>query len=385
MHGIGARARFDDLVAGAAVAFDDVERELVAWSADEVPAVLDEAQRLSDHGSWAFGYVSYEAAQGLDSGLATAPADPALPMAWFGISPGPTVVPVVTEPVVRRYTAGPWVPAWTEAQHADAVEAVRELVAAGDTYQCNLTTTMTSRVAGDVTDLYRDLALGQRGRFNAFLDLGRHVVASASPELFFERTESGLSMRPMKGTAARGRTPAEDDAARARLAVSAKDRAENVMIVDLVRNDLARIARVGSVRVTSLCRMETYETVHQLTSDVSADVDASTSLSDIFRALFPCGSITGAPKQRTMEIITDLEDGPRGIYCGAIGMLAPAGSDFRARFSVAIRTVVVDRVLGTATYGTGGGITWSSRAEDEYAELLTKTRVLDALHGKPFA
>jgi para-aminobenzoate synthetase/4-amino-4-deoxychorismate lyase len=385
VHGFPAQARFDDLVAGTALAFEHVERHLVAWQIDEVAAVLDEAQRLSDEGFWAFGYVAYEAARGLDPTLTTAPADPALPLAWFGISPGPTAVPVVTEPVVRGYSAGPWTPAWSGRRHAQAVEAVREYIAAGDTYQCNLTTTMTSSVVGDVVDLYRDLALRQGGRYNAYLDLGRHVVAGASPELFFERAGDLLLMRPMKGTAARGSTRAEDEAARTRLAASEKDRAENVMIVDLVRNDLARIARLGSVRVPALCSVETYETVHQLTSDVSAEVAESTPLSDIFRALFPCGSITGAPKQRTMEIIADLEDGPRGIYCGAIGMLAPAGSDFRARFSVAIRTVVVDREQGTATYGTGGGITWGSHAADEYAELLTKTRVLNEQHRRSFA
>jgi para-aminobenzoate synthetase / 4-amino-4-deoxychorismate lyase len=220
--------------------------------------------------------------------------------------------------------------------------------------------------------------LGQRGAHNAYLDTGRFVVASASPELFFELRGDRILMRPMKGTAPRGRTVAEDDRVVARLLGSAKERAENVMIVDLVRNDLARVAITGSVAVPRLLHPERYPTVHQLTSDVTADLRPGIGVADVFRALFPCGSVTGAPKTRTMELIRDLEDSPRGVYCGAVGVVAPPGSPVRARFSVAIRTVVVDRVHGTATYGTGGGITWDSDPAAEYAELLAKARVLDA-------
>lgn len=182
----------------------------------------------------------------------------------------------------------------------------------------------------------------------------------------------------MKGTAARGRTPAEDEAQLRCLRSSPKERAENIMIVDLVRNDLARIASTGTVTVSALCRAERYETVHQLASDVTAEVRASVGLTDVFAALFPCGSVTGAPKRRTMDIIRDLEDSPRGVYCGAIGLVAPPDAPFQARCSVAIRTLVVDRRTGTAVYGSGGGITWDSDPDAEYTELLTKARVLDA-------
>jgi len=184
-------------------------------------------------------------------------------------------------------------------------------------------------------------------------------------------------MRPMKGTARRGDTPARDAAIVAALRASEKERAENIMIVDLVRNDLARVAATGSVRVTSLCRAERYETVHQLTSGVHADVRPEVGLVDVFRALFPCGSVTGAPKPRTMQLIRDLEDGPRGVYCGAVGMLAPRGAaPFEARFSVPIRTALVDRGTGLASYGVGGGITWSSDPAAEYAELRAKAEIL---------
>ncbi|WP_196775332.1 aminodeoxychorismate synthase component I [Rhodococcus opacus] len=371
-------ARFDDLVAESALMFDDVVRELVAWHPEDVVRVLDQAQGMSNEGYWAFGFVAYEAARGLDPRLVTAGADPDLPLVWFGITRKPTQVPPVEPVGQRRYTNGPWTPNWNEAQHRRAVTAVHNRIAAGETYQCNLTTKLTAHVEGDAADLYRDLALGQRGRYNAHLDLGRHVIASASPELFFELRGSQLTMRPMKGTAGRGRTTAEDAAVVSELTTSPKERAENVMIVDLVRNDIARIARVGSIKVPSLFKPERYETVHQLTSDVIAELDPHPLLSEIFKALFPCGSITGAPKERTMELIDELEDGPRGIYCGAIGLLAPVEAGFRARFSVAIRTVVIDRMTNIASYGAGGGITYSSRADAEYAELLTKAHVLNS-------
>ncbi len=205
------------------------------------------------------------------------------------------------------------------------------------------------------------------------------VVASASPELFFETRGRQVRMRPMKGTARRGDTPAEDAAIAAALRASEKERAENIMIVDLVRNDLARVAVTGSVRVTSLLHAERYATVHQLTSEVGARLRPGIGLPEVFRALFPCGSVTGAPKPRTMEIIRDVEDGPRGVYCGAVGMVAPAGAPFQARFSVPIRTVLLDRATGVAAYGVGGGITWGSDPAAEYAELTAKTEVFTRL------
>jgi para-aminobenzoate synthetase/4-amino-4-deoxychorismate lyase len=283
------------------------------------------------------------------------------------------------------YRVDDWRLEWDEDTHRARVEAVRRRIAAGETYQANLTARLTARLAGDPAAFYADLALGQRGAFNAHLDLGRFVVASASPELFFTTAGREIRMRPMKGTARRGRTPAEDAALAAQLRRSAKERAENIMIVDLVRNDLARIAETGSVRVASLCEAERYETVHTLTSAVAARALPDVGLDDVFRALFPCGSVTGAPKQRTMEIIRELEDGPRGVYCGAVGMLAPPAAPFQARFCVPIRTAVLDRKTGLATYGTGGGITWSSDPAAEYAELHAKAEVLTRLSRSQLA
>jgi para-aminobenzoate synthetase/4-amino-4-deoxychorismate lyase len=375
-----ARARFDDLRAGVAWEFPAPARTLAASDLGEVPAVLAEVEAAVAGGSWAFGCFAYEAAVALDPTLAVGAPVPGLPLAWFAVCAPPRVVPPVLASAPAAYRVGDWVAGWSEDQHRARVAAVRRGIAAGDTYQCNLTTRLTADLAGDTRAFYADLALGQRGAYNAYLDLGRFVVVSASPELFFETRGRAIRMRPMKGTARRGTTPAEDAAVVAALRASEKERAENIMIVDLVRNDLARVATTGSVRVTSLCRAEQYETVYQLTSGVAARLRPDTGLADVFRALFPCGSVTGAPKARTMELIRELEDGPRGVYCGAVGMVAPAGeAPFQARFSVPIRTVLVDRATGLASYGTGGGITWSSEAAAEYAELLAKAEILTRL------
>jgi len=369
-------ARFDNLRAGRARLFPEIAFSLVARNHEDVAAVLAEVERVTTEGWWAYGFVSYEAASGLDPSLLTHPPTDGLPLVWFGVSRAPLDVPVLTSFADSDYTVGPWSCEWTRATHRERVAAVRARIAEGETYQCNLTTRMRAQMHGDTTQFYSAMALGQGGAYNAYLDLGRYAIASASPELFFELRADRLTMRPMKGTAPRGRTNAEDAAIRNRLQASEKERAENVMIVDLIRNDLARLAATGTVSVSSLCAAERYETVHQLTSTVSAQLRADLGLVDIFRALFPCGSVTGAPKCSTMRMIRELEDTPRGVYCGAIGVVAPPDNDFRARFSVAIRTALIDRCHDTALYGSGGGITWSSDPAAEYEELLTKAHVL---------
>lgn len=378
-----AWGRFDDLRTGTACRFPEVAYDLVATRPENVVDVLAEVDYATSQGWWAFGFVSYEAAAGFDPALAVHDSTDGLPLAWFGIAREPERVPLVRRPAHPSYRVGEWRYEWSADEHRDKVEAVRRHIAAGETYQTNLTTRMTAEVSGDLPHLYADLACAQGGAYNAYLDIGQYAIASASPELFFETTNDTLLMRPMKGTARRGRSAAEDREIVRRLRSSEKERAENIMIVDLVRNDVAQLAVTGGVSVTALCRAEQYETVHQLTSDVTARLRPGLGMVEIFKALFPCGSITGAPKHRTMQIIRDLEPTPRGVYCGAVGVVAPVGVPVRARFNVAIRTLAIDKDRGRATYGTGGGITWDSQPAAEYAELRAKAAVLTSREQPP--
>ncbi len=324
-------------------------------------------------GAWAWGFVAYEAAPALDPTLA-APHRCTVPLVWFGLSGPPSREPSLP-PQPAGDGAARWSRGWTSEGYRGDVAEVRRRIAAGDTYQCNL----TARLHGEVPDaraLYQHLLAGQRTAYAAHVSTGSHEVVSGSPELFLRRAGERVLMRPMKGTAARGRFRSEDDVAARSLVSSSKERAENVMIVDLLRNDLSRVALQGSVIVPTMLRVERYGTVWQLTSDVEAVVAPEVTLTELLRALFPCGSVTGAPKARTTEVIAGLEGEARGVYCGAIGWVAPPDEPVRAQLSVGIRTAVVERATGRAGYGTGSGITWGSVAEDEEAELVAKTAVL---------
>ena len=379
-------ARFDDLVAGAERAFRLAEPVGVieARRPSEVAGAIDAAGSAAARGLWAAGFVAYEAAPGLDPELSVhvrAPDDPfaELPLAWFALFERkddlPPLEPGRLDP--SGSAGSPWRPSVDRATYDAAVERIRELIAAGHTYQVNHTIRLRAMIQGDERGFYRDLCLAQRGGYAAFLDLGRYRVLSASPELFFRIDGERVTTRPMKGTAPRGRWLAEDEEIAARLVASSKDRAGNAMIVDLLRNDLGRICRTGSVEVERMLEAERFETVWQLTSTIEGDLRPEITLLDAFRALFPSGSVTGAPKVRTTRIIADLEDSARGPYCGAIGYLAPAGSgEPRASFNVAIRTVVLDAQTRTAEYGVGGGITHDSSASGEYEEIVAKARVL---------
>jgi para-aminobenzoate synthetase/4-amino-4-deoxychorismate lyase len=256
-------------------------------------------------------------------------------------------------------------------KYASAVARVREYIAAGDTYQVNLTIRRTFSFAGDPFAFYRDLCRSQRAPFCAYLDMGRFKLLSASPELFFRLTGGTLITRPMKGTANRGRWYADDEEAKRKLGESPKERAENLMIVDLLRNDVGMVSQTGSVAVRSLFAIETLETLHQMTSTITSRLKQGVGVVELLQALFPCGSVTGAPKKRTMEIIVELENSPRGIYTGCIGFISPGPE---AVFSVAIRTIVIDTKTGAAEMGVGSGVTIDSRPADEYAECLAKGR-----------
>lgn len=378
-------ARFDDLTPGGS-SFRLVEPVgvLEATRPDEVAPTIAAGEAATRRGLWVAGAVSYEAAPGLDPALrvrSAAAGDPfaTFPLVWFAMFERREAT---TLPEPREAEAGvgdAWHPTSDRARYDAAVATIHEHIGAGDTYQVNHTIRLRSRVEGDERGLYRDLCFAQRGAYAAYLNMGRYRVLSASPELFFRIEEGRLVTRPMKGTAPRGRWRGEDEAIRSSLVGSTKDRAENAMIVDLLRNDLGRVARPGSVSWSDVFEPERFETVWQLTSTVTCELRPKVELPDVFRALFPSGSVTGAPKVATMAIIAALEDLPRGAYCGAVGYLAPSGQGVpTARFNVAIRTAVVDGETRTAEYGVGGGITWDSRAAAEYDEIVAKARVLTA-------
>lgn len=345
------------------------------------PALAETVRRVEAEGLWAAGFVSYEAGPAFDEALATrTPAageeDDRPPLVWFALYRRVATLDSPLAGIAGTCRTGAWRPSVDAAGFRAAVAEIHRLIALGETYQVNFTHRLRAPFAGDPRALFRDLARAQLGGSAAYLDTGRWAVCSASPELFFELDGERVTARPMKGTARRGLAAADDRERARRLAASAKERAENLMIVDMVRNDLGRVAQPGSVRVPELFAVERYPTVLQMTSTVRAETDAP--VDELFAALFPCASITGAPKPRTSEIIARLEDGPRGVYTGAVGYLAPGR---RARFNVAIRTAVVDRHRGSAEYGVGGGIVWDSRAAAELAECRLKARVLAAVAG----
>jgi para-aminobenzoate synthetase/4-amino-4-deoxychorismate lyase len=315
--------------------------------------------------------LSYEAAPAFDAALVVhQPSD--FPLAWATVFTDPLDVATEESPPT---SAELWSPSVSRDEYNRAVARVRELIAAGDTYQVNYSFPLTSTFHGDPYAWYRQLCVAQGAQYSAYLDLGRYKVLCLSPELFFERRGNHVVTRPMKGTVRRGRWPAEDQALAEWLQQSPKDRAENVMIVDLLRNDLGKVSVPGSVRVSSLLDLERFETVWQMTSTVESTLKEGTSLAELMIALFPCGSVTGAPKIRTMQIIRELERFPRGAYTGAIGFLRPGGD---CVFNVAIRTVVIDTESNIATFGVGGGVTIDSTAEREYEECLVKSSFLHA-------
>jgi len=349
--------------------FSGLESVIRADHPEQVEGALAGVEQAVAEGKHAAGYVAYEAASGLNPDLVfNGKAD--LPLVWFGIFTGRIdCSDEINTSTTSEFQVSPPGLAISDSSYITAVDTIRAAIARGETYQVNYTTRQRFSVSGDHFSLYRRMCRNQQAPFCAWLDMGTHRILSASPELFFALNGDQLTMKPMKGTAARHPRGDEDLRRREELAVNPKDRAENLMIVDLVRNDLSQIAVTGSVQVPELFRVETYPTVHQMTSTVTARLRPEVGLTGIFRALFPCGSVTGAPKRRTMEIIAGLEDSPRGVYCGAIGYVSP-GSE--AVFSVAIRTAVINSATGSGELGIGSGITWGSDPASELRECLDK-------------
>jgi para-aminobenzoate synthetase/4-amino-4-deoxychorismate lyase len=351
--------------------FTGVVEVIAAYSLEEVLPALRRVEAAVAAGCHAAGFISYDAAPGLNQDLAALPPEE-FPLLWFGIfTKRQAVRPPPDEAVPAPYQIYNWRTSVSPRKYTAAVARVKKYIAAGDTYQVNLTMRRTFNFAGNPAAFYRDLCRSQRAPFCAYIDLDRFKVLSASPELFFRLAGGTLSTRPMKGTACRGRWYADDEEAKRKLVENPKERAENLMIVDLLRNDLGMISQTGSVAVHSLFDVETLETVHQMTSTISSRLKQRVGIVELFQALFPCGSVTGAPKKRTMEIIAGLENAPRGIYTGCIGFISPGPE---AVFSVAIRTIVIDTKTGRGMMGVGSGVTYDSRTGDEYAECLAKGR-----------
>ena len=361
--------RFDHGPDGTACSFARAQRLIVAWTPDEVPEALAALDAARSDGLWVAGYATYELGYVLEPKLhPLLPDTRQLPLLQFGVYDWPSIAEAL-QPGPAAVTA--FAPEWDAARYADGFRTVHDYICAGDIYQANLTFPIALDVAGSPAALYQALNRIQPVRFGALIEQeGLPAILSRSPELFFRTDTRGvIHTRPMKGTMPRSDDAAEDARNRFFLQTDEKNRAENLMIVDLLRNDLSRICEPGSVEVPELFSVESYETVHQMTSLIAGQMVEGTGLSGILRALFPCGSITGAPKVRAMEILRELEPDPREIYCGAIGWAAPDG---RAEFNVAIRTLIVDGAR--ATLNVGGGLVYDSTAEAEYEEALWKAR-----------
>lgn len=343
-----------------------------ATSVEEVLPALDRIdEAVGERRLVAVGFLSYEAAPAFDPAYRAHRPAGALPLLSFGLF---DATPEESEPQFTdpdTYVLGEWSATQNEKEYRRSVDRVRGHIAAGDTYQVNHTFRLRASFGGDPRALFLDLVRSQPSSFAAYLDLGGQSICSASPELLLRLDGEDLVCRPMKGTAPRGWDLASDRRFGSRLAASSKDRAENAMIVDMVRNDLGRVAEVGSVEVVSSFDVERHPTVFQMTSTVAAK--SALPISTIIAALFPFASVTGTPKVRTMELINELESDPRGVYTGAIGVIGPGR---RARLSVAIRTAVVDGEAGRVEYGVGSGVVWDSRADDEYRECILKASVL---------
>ncbi|PAF39726.1 aminodeoxychorismate synthase, component I [Terribacillus saccharophilus] len=350
--------------------FTEQHTLLTAYTIDEVIPCLEQVQVYTEQGYYAAGYLSYEAAGAFDPSYVTAEGSK-LPLLQFGIYK--TFSKEQPESIGEAPIKLNWQPAISKTTYNQAIQTIKEEIAAGNTYQTNYTMRLRTAFAGDSAALFRQMQRAQRADYTAYLSWEDTAILSASPELFFRWDGERIITKPMKGTIKRGLTYTQDLEQLETLAASVKDRAENVMIVDLLRNDISRVAKLGSVHVPALYTIEKYPTVYQMTSTVEAETVPGTTITNIMRALFPCGSITGAPKASTMKVISTLEPEPREVYCGAIGYIEPGGE---AVFNVPIRTAIVDKAEKQATYSVGGGITWDSTAGGEYEEAIAKSSVL---------
>jgi len=384
-------ARSPSAKGGGALRFANPSKVLTCERAEDAPAVLAQIERALVDGHHVAGYLAYELGYILEPKLAPLLPNPLEgPLIWMGVFDAPQTVPSETFETWAQepHSVGPMRSALARDDYIAQVERIREHIRDGDVYQINHTFKQRFDFSGSPLSLYAHLRQKQRAQYGALIATGERHILSLSPELFVETHGSRARTRPMKGTVARAANPQQDEARKHWLCHDEKSKAENLMIVDLLRNDLGRIASVGSVNVTDLFSVETYPTLHQMTSGIEAKMRPGTTFTDVINALFPCGSVTGAPKVKAMEIIRDLEAEPRGVYTGAVGYAGP----HKMRFNVAIRTLSLTASPSSSPsssstqgeMGIGSGIVYDSDPAREWDECHLKARFLTAPH-EPFA
>jgi para-aminobenzoate synthetase component I len=363
---------FRDDIARRETLFETPEALLTAHTLDELEGVFEKVERARKAGKWLAGYFSYEAGALFEPKLAASLLDGRrIPLCAFGIFKAPNLRRPKAIAAASNWHLQQPSAAWSFQDYEKRFDRVHQHLRKGDCYQANLTFPISAKWQGDPAVIFEALAQRQPVRHSAFVNFSDTKILSRSPELFFKTNAEGwIESLPMKGTARRGKTPASDKAQKRFLQSDPKNQSENRMIVDLLRNDISRISEVGTLSVPKLFKIETYETLHQMVSLVRAKLLPGLTVRDIFASLFPCGSITGAPKLSAMQILQALEQRPRDIYCGSIGWIAPDG---RMHFNVAIRTLTL-YPGGEAVFNVGGGVVFDSTAEEEYAECLLKAR-----------
>jgi para-aminobenzoate synthetase / 4-amino-4-deoxychorismate lyase len=347
------------------------EADLViqADSIDQIIPALQELEKQTHNGWTAFGYIAYEAAASFGLPINPNPSGHP-PLLWFGLCKANSIqqIKISDLPLYSEdYLPTEFKLNLTEECYTRTIAQIKQHIERGETYQVNYTIRSSCIGAESGLELFSNLYRAQPVPYAAYIQTDDWRIHSLSPELFLNKHGRLITSRPMKGTISRGLTPEQDKQKIEQLKQSAKDQAENIMILDMVRNDLGRICQSGSVHSHNICQVERYRSLFHLTSSVQGELSENVTLTDIFQAAFPAASITGAPKHRTMEIIRNYEDSPRSVYCGAIGLIKPDG-DFT--FNVAIRTMYGSK--GEYTLGVGGGIVWDSDAQMEYEEVKTK-------------
>lgn len=356
--------------------FTQPEAVIVAENIQDVKRCFKKVEKAVNNGYYVAGYISYEATYALyDVQQNTVPNK--LPLLWFGVFQQPTFDEIDTS---EQFSIGKWNILETKEKYNESLQLIKDAIYDGVTEQVNYTVQFEARFNGDGFTYYNQLKNAQRAKYNAYLDIGAFQILSASPELFFQINDGVITVKPMKGTIHRGKTFAEDNENKRWLQTSHKNREENKLITQLMKNELEKVAHEETIDIKEIYKVEKYPTVFQMTSTITGNVLPHMSTIDILKQLFPAGSISGIPKRETLQLISELESYPREVYCGAIGYITPENN---AVFNVPIRTATIDINNHIIRYGSGGAITKHSIAEEEYKEVLTKTKILN-WQQKPF-